>query len=88
MDQKAVVVYIKPRSLYGWRARRLLRRTGYAFEVVELSNGEEPPPQPIRRNGRRVVPQVYVDGRPVGGLGAIKALDRSGDLDRLVRGEV
>jgi glutaredoxin-related protein len=34
------------------------------------------------------VPQVFVDGRLVGGFDVIKALDRAGQLDRLVRGEV
>jgi glutaredoxin len=34
------------------------------------------------------VPYVFVDHRPVGGFGDIKALDRSGDLERLVRGAV
>jgi len=31
---------------------------------------------------------VFVDQRPVGDFGEIRALDRSGDLARLVRGEV
>jgi glutaredoxin-related protein len=34
------------------------------------------------------VPQVFVDGRLVGGFDVIKALNRTGELDRLVRGEV
>jgi glutaredoxin-related protein len=34
------------------------------------------------------VPQLFVAERLVGGFEAIKALDRTGDLDRLVRGEV
>jgi len=34
------------------------------------------------------LPAIFVDGRPEGGFGDIKALERSGNLDRLVRGEV
>ncbi|MDF2702838.1 MAG: hypothetical protein K0S10_1784 [Rubrobacteraceae bacterium] len=37
---------------------------------------------------RETVPYVFVDHRPVGGFGTIKALDYSGDLERLVRGEI
>jgi len=32
------------------------------------------------------VPQVFIDGHPVGGFTAIRDLDRSGELDLLVRG--
>ena len=41
-----------------------------------------------RFTGRTTVPYVFVDGRPVGGFAEIKALHRSGALDRLARGEV
>jgi glutaredoxin len=34
------------------------------------------------------VPYFFIDHRPVGGFRIIQALDRSGDLDRLVRGKV
>jgi glutaredoxin len=88
MDQKRVVIYVKHRSPYGWRAKRFFRRKGYAFEVVEVSSAGELPARPSRTNGRRVAPQVFVDGRLVGGFDVIRDLDSSGDLDRLVRGEV
>jgi glutaredoxin len=85
MEQKRVVIYVKHRSPYGWRAKRFFRRKGYAFEV---SSAGEPPARLSRTNGRKVAPQVFVEGRPVGGFDVTGDLDRSGDLDRLVRGEV
>ena len=85
MDQKQIVIYVKPYSPYSWRARRLLKQRGLAFEEVEVSrdNGY---PETTPRPG--TVPQVFIDGRPVGGLATIAALDRSGDLERLARGDV
>ena len=38
--------------------------------------------------GRRSLPLVFLGGRLVGGLDEIEALERSGDLERLVRGRV
>jgi hypothetical protein len=35
---------------------------------------------------RETVPYVFVDHRPVEGLSNLKVLDRSGDLEHLVRG--
>jgi glutaredoxin len=87
MDQLRVVIYAKRRSLRCWFAKRLLRNKGYAFEVVEASSDRGLPPSPsMTLNG--TVPLVFLDGRLLGGLAAVRDLDRSGDLDRLVRGEV
>jgi glutaredoxin 3 len=88
MDQQPVVIYVKHRSSRSWRAKRLLRRKCYAFEVVEVSSESELPASPTGTASNRTVPQVFVDGRLVGGFDVIKALDRAGQLDRLVRGEV
>jgi glutaredoxin len=38
-----------------------------------------------RITGRDTVPQGFVEDRPVGTFDDVKALDRSGGLDRLVR---
>ena len=35
--------------------------------------------------GRRTVPQIFIDDRPIGGCDDLYALDRSGELERLVR---
>jgi len=40
--------------------------------------------QMIARTGRRTVPQVFIDDRHVGGFEDLSALDRSGQLDRLL----
>ena len=38
MDQREMVLYTRSRSLRCWRAKRLLARGGYHFEVVETTN--------------------------------------------------
>ena len=37
---------------------------------------------------RETVPYVFVDHRPIVGFATIEDLDYSGDLERLVRGEI
>jgi len=88
MDQKRVVIYVGHASPRSWQAKRLLRRKGYAFGGVEVSSEKELPVPPVRTTGRRAVPQIFIDGRLVGGFGVIRALDSAGDLDRLVPGAV
>ncbi len=91
MNQMRVVLYTTDRSLSCWRARRLLRRKGYPFEEVNLTGGggrEEVGARRDRTISEKRVPFLFVDGRGVGGLEEMVALDACGVLDRLVRGEV
>ena len=37
-----------------------------------------------RSGGRRTVPQIFIDGRHIGGYDDLSALDKSGELDRLL----
>ena len=71
------MIYVGRASPYCWRAMRLLRRKGNALEVVEVSSDDELPVPPARTTGRRAVPQVFIDGRLVGGFEVMKALDRA-----------
>jgi glutaredoxin 3 len=88
MYQEEVVLYGVTHSRSCGRARRLLRRKGYAFEEIDvgdegllISLGEA--------TGKKILlPLVFLGGRLVGGLAEIEALEHSGDLERLVRGRV
>ena len=88
MYQRRVVLYARSRSL---RAKRILARGGYHFEVVEAA---EDSPSGLRKwlthghTYRQAVPYLFVDDRPVGGLAEIRALGGSGTLEHLVREEL
>jgi glutaredoxin 3 len=88
MDQREIAIYVKARCRRCWRAKRLLRRRSYAFEVIDVSGDDGLGDWLVEATGSKTVPQVFVDGRLVGGLAVVRALDSSGDLDRLVRGDV
>ena len=88
MNQKQVVIYSKSRSWRCWRVKRFLTHKRYAFEDVDMANNHELLVWLTHFTEPRRMPYVFVDGRPVGGFDDIKVLERSGNLDRLVRGEV
>jgi glutaredoxin len=88
MHQLEITVYARARGMSTWRIKRLLRRKGYAFELIDVAECEEPWARPGENARSQMLPQVFVAGRQVGGFETIRALDCSGDLDRLVRGEV
>lgn len=64
-------------------AKRLLDAHGLAYEEVALD--DEPAFRQVLfdRTGGWTVPQVIVDGRPIGGYTELSRLDRQGALDDL-----
>ena len=87
-DQKQILIYVCRRSWRCWLTRRLLVRRGYDFEVIDATGDAALCTWLAHFTGRETLPYVFVDHRPVGGLDEIRDLERSGDLEHMVRGEV
>lgn len=85
MEQRTVAIYTRDWRSYCWRAKRLLKRKGYAFEEINMTSNPEGRARLARITGRDTVLQVFVEDRPIGGFDDVKALNRSGELDRLLR---
>jgi glutaredoxin len=84
--QREMVLYARNGSLGGWRAKRLLDRAGYRFEVVDATADSGALADLAADVPREVAPPyVFVDRRPVGGMGTVRALVGSGQFDRLLR---
>jgi glutaredoxin len=90
-----VVLYTRSHSLRCWRAKRLLARRGYHFEIVETTNERLVGilkhltlKHLTHSTYRQTVPYLFVDHRPVGGFAYIRAIDSSGVLEHLVRDEL
>ena len=82
-----MVLYTRDRSLRCWRAGRFLSRAGYIFKVVEVGGDPEMLARLSEAARRKVPPSpyVYVDRRPVGDMGTVRALAVSGQLEHLLR---
>lgn len=65
-------------------ARMLLKRKGLSYEDISVSADRQAREEMQRRSGRRTVPQIFIEGRPIGGFDELEALDTSGELDRLL----
>jgi glutaredoxin 3 len=82
-----IEIYSKFLCPYCARAKRLLGDKGVAFEEYEITGDYEKRQEMIgRANGRTTVPQIFIDGRHVGGSDDLAELERSGRLDPLLAG--
>ncbi len=80
-----VVMYSTNWCGYCQRARGLLQRKG--VQIREIKVDEEPGQRDVMINksgGRRTVPQIFIGERHVGGYDDLAALDRAGELDKLL----
>jgi glutaredoxin 3 len=80
-----VEIYTKTFCGYCWRARSLLESRGIEFEEYVIDGGGPKREEMIQRaNGRTTVPQIFIDGRHIGGCTDLLALDRDGRLSELL----
>jgi glutaredoxin 3 len=80
-----VEIYTKFFCPYCARAKRLLDEKSVTYEEYEISGGGEKREEMMQRSGgRHTVPQIFIDGRHIGGSDDLAALEREGELDALL----
>jgi glutaredoxin 3 len=80
-----VKVYTTSVCPYCDRAKALLRKRDVPFEEIDVSNDQEKRTWLVSASGgRRTVPQIFIDDKPIGGSDDLHALDRSGELEKLL----
>ena len=81
-----VEIYSRAFCGYCSRAKQLLAAKGVDYEEIDITMGGPRRIEMIERaHGRMTVPQIFIDGRHVGGSDELFALERDGRLDPLLR---
>jgi glutaredoxin 3 len=79
-----VEIYTTTTCPYCVAAKALLRSKGAEFEEISITSDEERQQMIERADGRRTVPQIFIDGVGVGGSDDLMALNRAGKLDNML----
>lgn len=80
-----VEIYTKAFCPYCARAMSLLASKGVEPEETDITMDRRARDAMIERaGGRTTVPQIFIDGRHVGGSDDLAALERAGKLDPLL----
>ncbi|HEX8527404.1 glutaredoxin 3 [Allosphingosinicella sp.] len=81
-----VEIYTKFMCPYCARAKKLLQSKGVDYEETDIGMDSGKRSEMMQRsNGRHTVPQIFIDGRHVGGSDDLAELERSGRLDPLLQ---
>ena len=79
-----VTIYTKFYCPYCTRAKALLDRKGVAYHEIEVAHDPALQAEMQERSQRRTVPQIFFGDLHIGGSDDLLALERSGELDRLL----
>ena len=82
-----IKIYTTTYCSYCRAAKQLLTERKLPFSEVDCTNDAATRDRLVNETGRRTVPQIYLDGVPVGGFDDLNALDRKGELAKIVAGE-
>lgn len=80
-----VVVYSTDYCPYCTRAKALLTKKGVAYEEVMVDDRADLRAWLVQATNQRTVPQVFVNGKALGGFTDIARLDQQGRLDPLLQ---
>lgn len=67
------------------RAKALLKSKGVAFTEIDVTYDPALREKMVERaGGRRTVPEIFINGRIIGGFDELRALDLAGKLDQML----
>ena len=79
-------IYTTMMCPYCYRAKKLLSQHGADFHEIDVMADQDRRREMIERaGGRRTVPQIFIDGKHIGGCEDLYALDAAGKLAPLLQ---
>jgi len=83
-----IEIYTSPFCGYCSRAKALLTKKGVDFQEIDvIDDGSTRAEMVQRAGGQRTVPQIFIDGRHIGGSDDLYALDAAGKLDPMLKSQ-
>ena len=81
-----VKIYTREACGYCTAALRLLTQKGVAFQHIDATGDPQTRRWLVEATGQTTVPQIFIDGRAVGGYTDLRELDQRDKLDQLLAG--
>ena len=75
-----VQIYTWSNCPYCVRAKNLLKSKGIEFEEINLDDKDKELKELQARTGQRTVPQIFIDGKMIGGFSELAQMDSEGKL--------
>ena len=79
-----IEIYTQSWCGFCYRAKKLLESKGAAYTEIDLGVEDRTQEMIQRAGGRRTVPQIFIDGKHIGGSDELYGLEAEGKLDPLL----
>jgi len=80
-----IEIYSKDTCPYCTMAKRLLENKDQKWEEINLTKDPGRIEEMVERSGGRMtVPEIFIDGKLIGGFDDLAALESAGELDKLL----
>ena len=83
---KTVTVYMGPMCGYCDAAKRLLTKKNIPYKEINIALQEGKLEEMLSKsNGRKTIPQIFFNDLHIGGYEELRALEKNGELDNLIK---
>ena len=83
---KNVTVYMGPMCAFCDAAKRLLTKKNISYKEINVALDEDKLEEMLKKsNGKRTIPQIFIEDFHVGGYEELRALENKVELDNLVK---
>jgi glutaredoxin 3 len=79
-----IIIYSKATCPYCDWAKLLLDKKQVSYDEIRVDTDPSQRAIMEQRSGRRTVPQIFINDKPIGGYDDLSALNQSGELDKLL----
>lgn len=80
-----VEVYTTDYCPYCVRAKQLLDMKDVDYSEIDVTGDDTARAELVQKaEGRRTVPQIFINGKSIGGFDDMRALEKSGELDKML----
>ena len=84
-NNKKIVIYTKSYCPSCVKAKQLLKNKNIVTTEVDITNNESLIEEMLMKSqGRKTVPQIFIDDFHVGGFDDLYALNNKGELDKIL----
>lgn len=75
-----IEIYTTQTCPYCARAKALLQKEGLSYSEIDVSTDADKASEMVERSGQRTVPQIFIDGKSIGGFTELVKLNGAGEL--------
>jgi glutaredoxin 3 len=80
-----IVIYSKDNCAYCVWAKQLLDNKKVPYQEIRVDLDPEKLTEMMNLSHRRTTPQIFIDDKSIGGFDDLSALDKSGELDKILK---